>query len=101
MKQKRNVSIGMFLILGILLSACATQVDVTGQLDQNQATGSLDINLGLNDGGGNNNANTNGSTQPANQTPVVSTQGLLILVGLGLVVVIGLLLGLMQSKGRK
>jgi hypothetical protein len=105
MSRKLTFGMSVIMILGLLVSACGAQVDVTGQINQDTGTGSLDINIGGgNDGGNSGTASptTEGdNSQLANQTPVLSTQGLLILVGLGLLVVIGLLLGLLRSRSQE
>lgn len=101
MKQKKTyLSLVVVLILGMLISACSTQVDVTGQLNNETGTGSLNIDIG---GGSNNSGEmspSDGSSQNSNAQPILSTQGLLILIGVGLVVMIGLLIGLTRAKDQ-
>lgn len=103
MSRKLTFGVIVIVIFGLLVSACGAQIDVTGQVNEETGSGSLDINIG----GGSDGSNSGTSNSPedgsqtSNQAPVLSTQGLLILVGLGMMLVIGLLLGLMRSRSQQ
>jgi len=88
----------------LLAAACSTQLSVQGQLEENGNSGTvgLDIGLGNNEGSTGSNSGQGsdggGSSQQQNEPIIPTSEGFLILIGLGLMVMVGLFIGLMSQK---
>jgi len=106
MKTKLSIFFVATLIAGLLMSACSTQLDigVEGQLNENGNSGTigLDVDLGSNEGSTGSNSgqdsSDSGTSQQQNDPISPSSQGFLILIGIGLLILIGLVINLMSQS---
>lgn len=100
MKQSKfSIFLVLTLIASLLMSACSTQLSIEGQLNESGNSGTIGLDVGL----GNNNGSTGsysgqGSVQQQNEVINPSSQGFLILIGIGLLIMIGLVINLMSQK---
>lgn len=96
----------IIMIASLFITACSTQIDVgiEGQMNEQNGSGTLDLDIGV----GNPESAEQGSGQggsgqqrQGNQPLSLQSEGLLIIIGIGLLVMIGLLISLTRAKGAQ
>lgn len=106
MQRKLKIFFVVTLVGSLLLAACSTKLNigVEGQLNENGNSGTIgmDIDLGNNDGSTDSNSeqssDDSGTSQQQNELISPSSQGFLILIGIGLLILIGLVINLMSQN---
>jgi len=104
MKKIGKIGISLFLLSLLFLTACSTQlnVGVEGQINENDSSGTIDLDIDLGNEDQNSSDQSNSQNSGSTQEPIaLQSTGLLILLGLGMLVMIGLLIGLLRTKGAK
>jgi hypothetical protein len=109
MRQTRvRIIFVVTLIASLLMSACSTQLSIGRQLNESGNSGAIGLDVGL---GSNNDTPESNSGQESDDSSSVkqqnevinpSSQGFLILIGIGLLIMIGLVINLMsQNKAEQ
>jgi hypothetical protein len=103
--MSKNYGAVLILLISFLVSACSSQlnVDVQGQINEEQGSGIVDLDIGVGESGASEQSNANqdsgeSSSGQQNEPLLLQSDSLLILLGLGLLVMVSLFIALLRLK---
>jgi hypothetical protein len=100
----KRIGAHIIMIASLFITACSAQIDVgvEGQMNEQDGSGTLDLDIGVGnpESSDQNSGGENASQQQQGNQPLsLQSEGLLIIIGIGLLVMIGLLISLTRAKG--